>query len=298
MPTATLPQTLADGWVTGAAQAAARSLDGQPSPIHWRQLDDWPAWWQDEIVFLLVDSVRVNSILFAMAPSLYTGTLGGKKQKVECPPPPPPPPPTSAPGSPETTPKKRVLSDETKQKLAAARQRKKEEKEAAQLAETQEQERAAKEQEEAERAAAEKKEAAAAKRREARLKRKEAQSSGSGSKESTPEPKRAKAEPKDKSGNESDAPVTAKRSGKQPASTSTKTGEEKIPDEPPAWFTKYVTSMLGEKRDQEGIKTSKKEIREEGRAAAHEKWEDKFTRDRIKNAVDGHMGEMYSMIFA
>lgn len=238
-----------------------------------------------------------------MAPTLYTGSLNGRKTKVECTP--TATPPESEPTS--TAKPKRVLSEETKQKLAEARERKKAEKKAAEEAASLEQERLEKERMEAEAAAAQKKEAAAAKRREARLKKKGAPSSGTGSKESTPEAEPPVAEPKNKkrksseSSAEPDKLVNVKSEPKRAKPTATATpsaSNETEGDSPPSWFTKYVTDMLSEKQDQEGVKVTKKEMRAQGMREARNKWEDKFTRDRVRNAVDGHMGEMYSMIFA
>lgn len=197
---------------------------------------------------------------------------------------------------------KRTLSEETKQKLKEARERKKQERlDAAKQAEEAEQaERDAAQQ--AEQAAQAKKEAAAAKRREARLKRKA--SAGP----TTPEPSTKEDSPV------SDAPAadgtsagpskpkrqrkakveppTPELTAKEIADTKTAPG-----DQPPQWFSKFVTTIMTEKKEQEGIKTSKRELKAAGEKAAEQKWADSYTRDRIRNAVDGHLQQMYSMIF-
>lgn len=208
-----------------------------------------------------------------------------------------------APAAAECKPKK-TLSEETKAKLAASRQRKKEEKEAAAAEEA----RLVKEEfdriEAEQAAAAQKKEAAAAKRREARLKRKTggAATTNDPSPESSPEPTPLAAtaakttRKKRQKSVESDKPTNGTAEPSAAAGSASKHSIEG--DTPPPWFTKYVTDMMKEKRDQEGAKVTKKEVKEEGIKTAAEKWQDKYTRARVRDAVDGHMGQMYSMIFA
>ena len=196
---------------------------------------------------------------------------------------------------------KKTLSEETKAKLAASRQRKKEEKEAAAAEEA----RLVKEEfdriEAEQAAAAQKKEAAAAKRREARLKRKGTPATTNDpSPESSPEPTPLAAtkttRKKRQKSVESDKPTSGTPEPSAAAGSASKHSIEG--DTPPPWFTKYVTDMMKEKRDQEGAKVTKKEVKEEGMKTAAEKWQDKYTRARVRDAVDGHMGQMYSMIFA
>lgn len=196
---------------------------------------------------------------------------------------------------------KKTLSEETKAKLAASRQRKKEEKEAAAAEEA----RLVKEEfdrlEAEQQAAAQKKEAAAAKRREARLKRKEnttpTTSAAEATPETSPEPTPVKGRKRQKSV-EADKPASAPAEPPAAAGNATASKHSIEGDTPPAWFTKYVTDMMKEKREQEGTKVTKKEVKEEGMKTAAEKWQDKYTRARVRDAVDGHMGQMYSMIFA
>lgn len=197
---------------------------------------------------------------------------------------------------------KKTLSEETKAKLAASRQRKKEEKEAAAAEEA----RLVKEEfdrlEAEQQAAAQKKEAAAAKRREARLKRKEgggaaATAVAEATPETSPEPTPVKGRKRQKSV-EADKPASAPAEPPAAAGNATASKHSIEGDTPPAWFTKYVTDMMKEKREQEGTKVTKKEVKEEGMKTAAEKWQDKYTRARVRDAVDGHMGQMYSMIFA
>lgn len=218
-----------------------------------------------------------------MPPKLYIGSVDGTKKECS---------PTEKP--------KRTLSDETKAKLAEARQRKKEEKAAALEQVSLEKERLAQEATAKETEAARKKEAAAAKRRETRLKRKAEATASDGT--ATPEPETKKGtRPDDSAKSESDEtePSPAPSAPKKPRKTSKPVADSAEDGEaPPPWFSSYITKMLNEKHDQEGSKVSKKERKAEGLATAKDKWEDKYTRDRIRNAVDGHMGEMYSMIFA
>lgn len=196
---------------------------------------------------------------------------------------------------------KRQLTEETKAKLAAARQRKKEEKLAAAEAEKKAEADRVQAETEAVAAAQAKKEAAAAKRREARLKRKEANGSGDSKSDSVP----PKSEDFDcTSGTEGESKSAAPEPTKKRQRTK-KEDKGKEPalhpgetlDSPPKWFTQFVTKMMEEKKEQEGSKTSKKELKEMGQKAAQTKWEDGYTRERIRNAVDGHLGQMYSMIF-
>lgn len=66
---------------------------------------------------------------------------------------------------------------------------------------------------------------------------------------------------------------------------------------PPIWFQKYVEGVKHEEAKQSQTKVSKKQVEEEARQTATQQWQDGFTRDRVQNEVDSHMGRMYGMIF-
>lgn len=67
------------------------------------------------------------------------------------------------------------------------------------------------------------------------------------------------------------------------------------PEDPPAWFQKYVE---GVKREQaQGEKKPVKQIQQEAQEEAKTKWGDGMVRDRLTNEVDAHMSRMYNMIF-
>lgn len=193
---------------------------------------------------------------------------------------------------------KRTLSEETKQKLKEARERKKQERIDAQRKEEEEQRAQEEAARQAEAAAQAKREAAALKRKETRLKRK-AETQGDVS-EPAPIPQDTVATTEEKP-----APKKPRRSRKSgaPLSPPPSDGDETVlspkgKDQPPAWFTKFVTTIMTEKQANQGVKTSKKELKAEGEKTAEAKWADSYTRDRIRHAVDGHLGQMYSMIFS
>ena len=189
---------------------------------------------------------------------------------------------------------KRTLSEETKQKLKEARERKKQERLDAALREETAQKEAAEAARQVEADKQAKKEAAAAKRRETRLKRKA---------EHQQPAKDEVASETSASGSEPPAAPTPKpkrqRKAKTPDLSASDIEETKkaTTDQPPQWFTKFVTTIMTEKKEQEGLKATKKELKAEGEKAAEKKWADSYTRDRIRHAVDGHLGQMYSMIF-
>lgn len=192
---------------------------------------------------------------------------------------------------PPTDKPKRTLSEETKQKLKDARERKKQERlDAAKQAEEAAQAEAQAEADAAAQAQA-KKEAAAAKRRETRLKRKAESTNGTPA--PTPEPEASGSEPTDPK------PKRQRKKVATPELSASDVQEtKKAPsDQPPQWFTKFVTTIMTEKKEQEGVKATKRELKAEGEKAAEQKWADTYTRDRIRHAVDGHLGQMYSMIF-
>lgn len=201
--------------------------------------------------------------------------------------------------SPESAPKpKRTLSEEAKQKLREARERKKQERIELQKKEEEEQNARQEAERQAEADKQAKKEAAAAKRRETRLKRK---AESQDAKTETDSAAESGADQSDAASTAEKAPK-AKRRGKVPLPDNLTAKDiqetKKNPqDQPPAWFTKFVTTIMTEKKEQEGLKASKKELRAEGEKAAEAKWADTYTRDRIRTAVDGHLGQMYSMIF-
>lgn len=229
-------------------------------------------------------------------------------------------PPAAAPqenGAADGAKPKRQLTEETKAKLREARERKKAERELALKAEEEAKAKAVEEEERTRLAAEEKKRLAAEKRKEARLKRKlekENAVSLAFAREygievvgfsSDDEPQPVESAPSGSSSDEGSAkPPKAKRvrtskKGKEPATATTdgdlKPGES--PDSPPKWFTTFVTQMMEEKHEQEGSKISKKAAKEEGDRVAMTKWRDPHTRERIRSAADGHLGQMYSMIF-
>jgi len=67
--------------------------------------------------------------------------------------------------------------------------------------------------------------------------------------------------------------------------------------EPPAWFKQYVAGVKKEEAKISREKKPKKQIQQEAREVAQTSWADGFTRDRVRNEVDGHMSRMYQMMF-
>lgn len=75
--------------------------------------------------------------------------------------------------------------------------------------------------------------------------------------------------------------------------------KQKIDDkEPPAWFKQYVAGVKKEEAVISREKKPKKQIQREAEVHAQKNWSDSFTRDRVRNEVDGHMSRMYQMMFA
>ena len=68
-------------------------------------------------------------------------------------------------------------------------------------------------------------------------------------------------------------------------------------NEPPIWFKQYVAGVKKEEAKISREKKPKKQIQQEAREVAQTSWADGFTRDRVRNEVDGHMSRMYQMMF-
>lgn len=190
---------------------------------------------------------------------------------------------------------KRQLSEEQKQKMKAARELKKQEKLAAAEAERKAHEEAAAAEADAAAALQAKKEAAAAKRREARLKRKaeaETDTSASGSQSGDSNVSAPAAE------EEEPAPKPKKqRVAKKPKTESVTNADTQTHEKPPQWFEQFVSTIMVEKNEQQGTKTSKKQLQEQAKQTAEAKWQDGYTRERVRNAVDSHIANIYSQIF-
>jgi hypothetical protein len=69
------------------------------------------------------------------------------------------------------------------------------------------------------------------------------------------------------------------------------------PNEPPAWFSKYVEGVKKEEAKVSGTKVSAKQVSEEAKEVATAHWNDGLTRDRVNTEVDNHMNRMYHMMF-
>ena len=69
------------------------------------------------------------------------------------------------------------------------------------------------------------------------------------------------------------------------------------PSGPPAWFKQYVAGVKKEEAKISREKKPNKQIQKEAREVAQTSWDDGFTRDRLRNEVDGHMSRMYQMMF-
>jgi hypothetical protein len=76
-----------------------------------------------------------------------------------------------------------------------------------------------------------------------------------------------------------------------------KEDEEEQPEEPPAWFKKYVSGVKNEESQLREKPKPKKEIAKESEQVANEQWGNGLVRDRVRNEVDQHMNRMYQMIF-
>lgn len=85
-----------------------------------------------------------------------------------------------------------------------------------------------------------------------------------------------------------------------PPKKKTKTVPKATVDEsgPPAWFKQYVAGVKKEEAKISHEKKPKKQIQQESEDIAQKNWSDSFTRDRVRNEVDGHMSRMYQMMFA
>lgn len=73
--------------------------------------------------------------------------------------------------------------------------------------------------------------------------------------------------------------------------------KSKNEDGPPAWFKQYVAGVKKEEAVISSDKKPKKQIQREAEDHAQKNWSDSFTRDRVRNEVDGHMSRMYQMMF-
>lgn len=79
--------------------------------------------------------------------------------------------------------------------------------------------------------------------------------------------------------------------------TAPKVSKIKNDDEPPSWFKQYVSGVKREEAKISHEKKPKKQIQQEAVEVAQKNWSDSFTRDRVRNEVDGHMSRMYQMMF-
>ncbi len=66
---------------------------------------------------------------------------------------------------------------------------------------------------------------------------------------------------------------------------------------PPVWFERFVESAKIEQSKIAADKKPAKQVKEEAKEVAKASWNDGFTRDRVVDSVDQHMGRLYSMIF-
>lgn len=69
------------------------------------------------------------------------------------------------------------------------------------------------------------------------------------------------------------------------------------PAEAPIWFQKYLEGVKKEQAEASSTKVPRKQIQEEAKQLADEKWKDGMVRDRVQNELDHHASRMYSMIF-
>ena len=76
------------------------------------------------------------------------------------------------------------------------------------------------------------------------------------------------------------------------------TASKRDDNEPPSWFKQYVSGVKKEEAKISSEKKPKKQIQQEAVEVAQKNWNDSFTRDRVRNEVDGHMSRMYQMMFA
>lgn len=76
-----------------------------------------------------------------------------------------------------------------------------------------------------------------------------------------------------------------------------KVSKIKNDNEPPSWFKQYVSGVKREEAKISHEKKPKKQIQQEAVEVAQKNWSDSFTRDRVRNEVDGHMSRMYQMMF-
>lgn len=68
-------------------------------------------------------------------------------------------------------------------------------------------------------------------------------------------------------------------------------------DNPPAWFEKYVQGVKQTENLACTDKQKNKDVNENAKVVASEKWGDEHTRDKVNQEVDKHMKRMYSMMF-
>jgi len=69
-------------------------------------------------------------------------------------------------------------------------------------------------------------------------------------------------------------------------------------NDPPKWFTTFLEGVKKEQLVQSGEKKSKADIKAEVQEHASKAWNDGYTRDRIQNENEKHLGRMYSMMFS
>lgn len=193
---------------------------------------------------------------------------------------------------------KRTLTEEQKAKMREARERKKQEKAEQERLQREHEAEQARLLEEAAAAAERKREEAKARRRANRLKRKADQQNGgpqepassavsdiSSVAEEVPSEPQAKHKRK------------ARKVEQKPVGGHAADHEGPEGEAPPPWFTKFVAGFRSEKKEQEGLKTSKKDLKAEAEREARQKWNDQVTRGRIQSEVDGHLSSMYNAIF-
>lgn len=68
-------------------------------------------------------------------------------------------------------------------------------------------------------------------------------------------------------------------------------------DNPPKWFTKFITNARREEARSATVKKPASEVVAEAEEVAKTRWKDPLTRDRINNENGAHLNRMYSMMF-
>lgn len=189
------------------------------------------------------------------------------------------------------------------EKARERRQQKKAEQEALKKQKEEEEALAKKQEEEALAEKQKKKEAAAEKRRQARLAKKQTQepTPSVASTEPTAEPVEPAAPPKKERKRKAvSKEVTPERGeSNETEVTQVKVKRAKVDtNEPPKWFTTFLEGVKKEQLVQSGEKKSKADIKAEVQEHAAKAWNDGYTRDRIQNENDKHLGRMYSMMFS